>query len=327
MWNSADSSASGEHVIILALNSGAGHRVRMEFLANKLERLAIPSVLKLLDAPVESEAYALASGGLPGTALSLVHGDRRGSLLVCDARDLDLSVLSGELPAVAVDNLHPSRERLGQGGHVVYFDTLPHPLLDESFDRIVCNMLLDEDVMERARQSRRGAPTGRWRVTFYAGSEGFLAARDVEAMDDWLSDCPSVFYTRVGGSRHGGVNSIPFLTRNRYLDLLLDTDLLISYPGMSYWEGLLLGAKPVLLMTGSGVHDGLSAYLSRRTGTQILRPGEAVPAEQMILDAMTRPLSFDQDAWRKEVLARSGMDRLVRIVEELWHESRKERHR
>lgn len=326
MWNSADSSASSDHIIIVALNSGAGHRVRMEALAGRLRRLGILSVVRVLHAPVQGNAYALASDGFPAKVRAMVHGDPHGTILVCDARDLDLTALVGELPVVAVDNLHPSRERFSHTGAVIYFDTLPHPLLDEAFDRIAGNILLDEDVLEKLRLRPHTAASGRWRVTVYAGPEGFLSAALVEELDRWLSAAPSIFYTRIGGPRRGGVHSIPYLTRNRYLDLLLDTDLLITYPGMSYWEGLLLGARPVLLLTDSGVHDELSAYLSRRMGTTLLRPAESTPAEQMILDAMTRPLSFDQDVWRREVLACSGMDRLARTVEELWHESRKERN-
>lgn len=307
MWNNYVSTGSDRCILILALDSGAGHRVRMESLKRQLDEKGIPAHLRMIADDEEQARQIVASGPV--------------DLVILDARDMDPGAF-GDTRVLAIDNMHARRK--STDSNIVFYDTLPHPDLDDRFDEIFRRILFDDEVMERIAQSRRPALPGTARITFYAGPEGFMDATMIDEIDTSMTKNDMVLYTRVGG-KPGGPATIFYLTRSRCLDLLLDTDIILTYPGMTFWEAMLLGANPVLLETGSAVHDRLSEYLSRKTGARWFRSFERREGTTagMILDAMARSLSVDLQAWRKDVIERPGLGSLVRTVEELWNDSRK----
>lgn len=307
MWNSYVSTGTDCGILILALDSGSGHRIRMERLKRHLNEKRMPCHLRMIPYDENHTQQIIASEPV--------------GLLILDARDMDPG-LHPDIPVIAIDNMHPRRK--SSGGGILFYDTLPHPELDDRFDEILRQILFDADVTERIIRWRRPALPGSTRVTFYAGPEGFMNPSTIDEIDASMRENDSVLYTRIGG-RAGGMTSIAYLSRLRYLDLLLDSDIILTYPGMTFWEGLVLGACPVLIETGSPVHDSLSEYLARRTGVLYLRDAERkqMTTVGMILDAMTRPLSVDLSAWRKDVMEHPGLLRLVRMIEELWNDSGK----
>lgn len=307
MWNNYVSTGADRRILILALDSGAGHRVRMERLKRHLDEKGMPCHLRMIADDEEQARQIVASEPV--------------DLLILDARDMD-PVAFGDTRVLAIDNMHARRKAKANG--IVFYDTLPHPELDDRFDEIFRRILFDDEVTDRITRPRRPALPGAARITFYAGPEGFMDATMIDEIDASMTGDDSVLYTRVGG-KPGGLSTIAYLTRSRYLDLLLDTDIILTYPGMTFWEAMVLGANPVLLETGSAVHDRLSEYLSRKTGARWFRSVERREGTTagMILDAMARSLSVDVQAWRKDVIERPGLRSLVRTVEELWNDSGK----
>lgn len=308
MWNNAVSTPE-PRILILALDSGAGHRVRMERLKSGLEERGLPCQLHIISGDAEQARQVATAESSP--------------LLVLDARDMNPAGF-GQRTVLAIDNLHPDRKELAGRENILFYDTLPHPDLDDSFSTIVRQILFDEDVTERSRRERRPAIPGATRVTFYAGPQGFLSRQQIEEIDRSMTASDFILYTRVGGSADGP-STIGYMTRPRYLDLLLDTDIVLTYPGMTFWEALLLGAHPVLLETKSTVHDRLSEYLAQRIGIRWLKERERkeMTTAEMILDAMARSLSMDVEVWKRDVQEHPGLLGLVRTVEELWNDTGK----
>ncbi|MBW7858405.1 MAG: hypothetical protein H3C43_08965 [Leptonema sp. (in: Bacteria)] len=286
--------------MILALNSGLGHRTRMERLQIELQNRNVSTKLQLVDQDFQ--------------ILNLIRSDQN-QLIVIDCRDVDLSidkVAYHNASIIAIDNLNQNRFPVSHHikNKLMYYDTLPHPMLDESFHQIMNQILLDDQLLKQKTGNQN-------RICFYAGPKGFLSDQTILTVDKVFQNSPN--YIQIGGNR-------PTFTRTEYLNLLAESKWLITYPGMSFYESLYLNVIPILIETESEVHDSLSRYLVNKFGclyvtNETLFSNQSL--NQMLVDDQMVLQSLDLDLfhWRNHLRSKSGIKKLADRIEESYHGS------
>lgn len=314
--SSVDSTDS-KLVLLLALNSGLGHQTRMIGLQTELQNRGVNTDLRIVEKDFQ------------GSDLESVVGYR---LIVVDCRDIDFSVelINSLKPAIiVVDNLSQSRWQLNLPDHLknklVFYDTLPHPKLDHDFMKIMNQILFDEQILQQKtfipknenQKTNNSRKKNQARICFYAGFDGFLNPKTISTIDRLCKDFPN--YTRIGGN-------LPIISRSKYLNLISNSNFVITYPGLSFYESLFLNSTPVLIETKSEVHDQLSRYLAKRIGCAYLTTQTLFQSQnllQMLVDdkKVSQSLDLDLSQWQQSVRSKSGISKLADVIEERLNDS------
>lgn len=302
---------------MLALNSGLGHQTRMTGLQSELQRRGINTELRIVEQNFQA------------SDLESVVGYR---LLVVDCRDIDFSIelVNALKPTIiVVDNLSQSRWQLNLPDHLkskcFFYDTLPHPKLDHEFMKIMNQILFDEQILQQknfiqkrdnqnTNDSRKNNQT---KICFYAGFDGFLNPQTISTIDRLGKDLSN--YTRIGGN-------LPIFSRSKYLNLISNSNFVITYPGLSFYESLFLNSTPILIETKSEVHDQLSRYLAKRIGCVYLTTQALFQSQnllQMLVDdkKVSQSLDLDLSQWKQSVRSKSGISKLADLIEERLNDS------
>ncbi len=277
---------------------GSGHWSRMEVLADLLRTQRVE--VRMLPAETEADAARIFLELDPG----------KDGVRVLDARDADPSpgVTAG---GVLIDNRCPARPTLTAS--YFFFDTIPHPALGLS--SVMENALIDPQLAKLARAPARKRDL----ITAYVP-----AHRDASKVDELLIELSarlSIARTmRVGGppSKTDGVECAERMERREFLQLLVESRIVVSYFGMTILEAWQAGALPVLTSIGSAVHDRLSLDLSNRTSIPFLtgqRVERWVPPVREALDSFDKAGGIRSRTSEIIQPGLCGYERLIDVLE------------
>jgi spore coat polysaccharide biosynthesis protein SpsF len=237
--------------ILLAAGSakdfGSGHLSRIHILQTGLENLGYSVTL-----------IHVSSMGRKDSPFEKNFLDKDFSLVILDARDQSYREWKSKFPDSEIwilDSFHSDRNLFpGQ-----YIDVLPHPKLNNSKIPFLLSPFHSDLKVHKVSPESDFTKNEIPRVLIYAGS---LENKICEALDQMvLSGFPKAQILRIGGTPSEVLPWILRVSKPQWAKLLFDTTYLVTYYGLSLFEGIFHG-KNLSLYSISDYHLEMANWMA-----------------------------------------------------------------
>ena len=217
-----------------------------------------------------------------------------GDLLLLDLRDADPRPFRAYGPVLALDNRHMCRNESNERG-IMFHDALPHP--DAKLEGTLTNLLLAPELRElRDRTPFAPYPARPRDLLAYSGQSSHVGDLDL-FLARYAAAHPEARVKRLGSApvaveaagRAANFERLERLPPGELYEFMLRARVVMSYYGMTFFEGWFAGALPVLFSIDVPVLDELSRDFAGRGGAVFVHPGD------IDFEELERRLAGNQD--------------------------------
>ena len=267
---------------------GTGHSVRMNILLKLLTERSIDSRCIYIN-----EGFDFPFSQIP-------------DLYFLDARDLDPGPFLEKASVIALDNRHPTREKLENSHEIRFHDTIPHP--DADLTSVMQNCLISPSL------KKRDLPEPDFDRALIYSSLTF----DVESLDKTIISLISSGRLkqaiRIGGptlidSCSGVFRHEERLDADDFAFEISRAGFVFTHFGITLLEAWFRNCFPILYTTHSPIHNSLARYLADAAGVHIFK---------IINEDFKLPDNNEIEVFRKKPgPTGNGYERLIDIIHKM----------